>query len=97
MSFLSSSLGATTFHGEKGSLRWKAKELHCSSFDGPTAEHTTMSDMWAFGMVICVSLFVNVESVESFTEKWFEYKRSFSPGRYHTLLLLSGDKCEGRL
>jgi len=52
----SASLGATTYHGEKGTLRWMAKELHSSSLGiSEIPKHTTMTDMWAFGMVISVS------------------------------------------
>jgi len=49
----STSLAASTYHGEKGSVRWMAKELHSISsgaFYNPP--HTTKTDMWAFGMVI---------------------------------------------
>ncbi|KLO18203.1 kinase-like protein [Schizopora paradoxa] len=50
----STSLAATTNHGEKGTARWMAKELHWNpsavSFD---PRHTANTDIWAFGMVIC--------------------------------------------
>lgn len=53
VSITSASLGATTLHGEKGSRRWMAKELHTAD----AAAHTTMTDMWSFGMVISVRIF----------------------------------------
>ncbi|KLO08220.1 kinase-like protein, partial [Schizopora paradoxa] len=53
----SPSLAPTENHGEKGLGRWMAKELHwnpsmpSSSFH---PRHTTETDIWAFGMVVCV-------------------------------------------
>jgi len=48
------SLAATTEHGDKGTMRWMAKELHWNS-DMTTfnPRHTVKTDIWAFGMVIC--------------------------------------------
>ena len=56
----STSLAATTYHGQKGSLRWMAKELHSNSTDDglENPKHTRMTDIWALGMVILVSLIV---------------------------------------
>ncbi len=51
----------TTEHGDKGTMRWMAKELHWNS-DMTTfnPRHTVKTDIWAFGMVICVR-FQNVQ------------------------------------
>ncbi|KLO08209.1 kinase-like protein [Schizopora paradoxa] len=52
----STSLGDTTCHGEKGSLRWMARELLSTPFNSSALpKHTKMTDMWSFGMVISVS------------------------------------------
>ena len=49
-SFMSSSSGI------KGTTRYLAYELLASPDDYPV--HTTASDVWAFGMVVYVSLFI---------------------------------------
>lgn len=47
------SLAGTTNHGRNGSSRWMARELHSYLIN---SKHTVETDMWAFGMVICVRL-----------------------------------------
>ncbi len=45
----------TTNHWQKGSTRWRARELHSDSIGEVLSRaHTTRSDMWSFGMVIHV-------------------------------------------
>ncbi|KLO11006.1 kinase-like protein, partial [Schizopora paradoxa] len=54
ISLTSRSLAATEMHGQKGTLRYMAKELFAQdNFTG----HTEETDIWAFGMVIYVCFY----------------------------------------
>lgn len=45
----------TTASCTRGTVRWMAKELFLTSPEGKTPKHTTMTDVWAFGMIAYVS------------------------------------------
>lgn len=58
-SISSASLQETTGDALGGSIRWMARELLTPSIFF-TARHTKETDMWAFGVVICVSPAFNI-------------------------------------
>ncbi len=49
----SKSVFGTTASVTRGTVRWMAKELFLSS-NGEVPKHTTMTDIWAFGMIAYV-------------------------------------------
>lgn len=51
---ITASNSASKSHGMRGSLRWMSVELF--DFSQEYKDHTNESDVWAFGMTICVRI-----------------------------------------
>lgn len=80
----SASLAASPSHGMKGNLRWMAKELVEFS-RSEHQDHTTQTDMWAFGMVILVSVYI----VRFHRKLIAHFPRNYFPGRFLTVRSLT--------